>query len=232
MDAVERRRHQVATGAFQERAQEWVVDRLEPRQEVGPGPYKNGLKDGTWRQWDEHGHLRSTGSWKDGRKDGKWVTETTDDAGSMRTKGAYSDGLKQGAWTTYLNGKPYKRITYDHGTRSGRYVSWVDHVEGDYLDGRRQGTWTVWWDGDHREKREKRHYDHGSPTGSWRFWTLRGKLEMTFEHRDGKLVRVNGKPVKACPPGTTQELRYDPPGLSDTLSAACVPSGPVRSWQP
>ena len=61
--------------------------------------YKDGKKDGAWKEWDENDQLMSEAFWKDGREDGIWRQ-----------------------W--YDNGKPWTEEAYKNGRRDGTYKKW------------------------------------------------------------------------------------------------------------
>jgi antitoxin component YwqK of YwqJK toxin-antitoxin module len=42
------------------------------------GQFKNGLKHGTWKTWDENGKLTAVAHYKNDEKTGKWIINETD----------------------------------------------------------------------------------------------------------------------------------------------------------
>ncbi|MDX1799092.1 MAG: hypothetical protein R3255_10620 [Candidatus Lokiarchaeia archaeon] len=80
--------------------------------------YKNGLKNGQWKQYYKNGKVEAEGVYKDGNFDGfvKWYYEN----GVLQTQGFYRHAVKNGYWKSfesdgtlkskvyYLNGKELK----------------------------------------------------------------------------------------------------------------------------
>ena len=58
--------------------------------------YKNGVKNGIWKTWNEAGLKTAEAGFKDGKKDGAWYV--WDDQGTKRYEMYYKNGEKQGTW--------------------------------------------------------------------------------------------------------------------------------------
>jgi antitoxin component YwqK of YwqJK toxin-antitoxin module len=70
----------------------------KPRMELG---YKNGLRDGVYKQWNANNTLRE--------------------------EGAYKDNLQTGEWNlyTFKSGKLYQKVNYIEGKRDGPFVEYM-----------------------------------------------------------------------------------------------------------
>ena len=69
------------------------------------GNYKNGLKDGVWKEFDEKGEYLN------GKKTGLWVIQRNDEGRQYVDKINYENGNRVDR-TTYLNGKEVEKNTY------------------------------------------------------------------------------------------------------------------------
>lgn len=65
------------------------------------GLYKNGLKQGQWKNWHENGTLQSQQGWSDGQRDGRY--SSYDKTGFLIETGNYRHGLKDGQWVNYIS---------------------------------------------------------------------------------------------------------------------------------
>jgi antitoxin component YwqK of YwqJK toxin-antitoxin module len=66
---------------------EYFIDRSLKVQ----GQFKNGLKDGIWRRWDDKGIMTELYTWKKGVKDGSYML--FDEKGNIREAGKYKQGV-------------------------------------------------------------------------------------------------------------------------------------------
>ncbi|MFP9100761.1 toxin-antitoxin system YwqK family antitoxin [Flavobacterium sp. RHBU_24] len=65
------------------------------------GKFKNGLKEGLWKNWYEDGTLQSETYWDGGLKDGDYYLY--DPAGVLVEKGSYNNNAKNGRWINYIS---------------------------------------------------------------------------------------------------------------------------------
>jgi antitoxin component YwqK of YwqJK toxin-antitoxin module len=61
--------------------------------------YKDGKKEGTWKNWNEDGRQIAEAGFKDGKKDGFWYI--WDDQGVKRYEMFYIGGEKKGTWVVW-----------------------------------------------------------------------------------------------------------------------------------
>ncbi len=76
--------------------------------------YKNGVKEGSWKQYYTSGKLKAEGNYKDGYFDGriKWYFSS----GRVEIEGFYKHTVKNGFWKFYENdGTLKKKIYYKEG---------------------------------------------------------------------------------------------------------------------
>ncbi len=65
------------------------------------GKFNYGLKDGTWKKWNENGVIKLIESWKNGERDGIYIAY--DSLGNKTNKGYYNNDVKSGNWINYVN---------------------------------------------------------------------------------------------------------------------------------
>ncbi len=58
--------------------------------------YKDGIKHGIWKTWNEAGILTAEAGFQNGKKDGAWYV--WDDQGTKRYEMYYKNGEKKGTW--------------------------------------------------------------------------------------------------------------------------------------
>lgn len=90
------------------------------------GTYRDGKKDGVWKECFPNGVTKSEGTYVDGIKEGTWVYYY--DIGNKHFEGTYHQGQKHGVWIEYINtkeGKKFSEVTYENGNKvPGTYVQW------------------------------------------------------------------------------------------------------------
>jgi hypothetical protein len=66
------------------------------------GTFNAGLRDGTWKKWNEAGLLQEVSSWKDGLRNG--LSSVFDDSGRLKSDAHYQKDLLEGTSKEYNNG--------------------------------------------------------------------------------------------------------------------------------
>jgi len=129
-----------------------VFDFYENGQKKLDGRYRNGIKNGKWKWWNEDGGLDSTGSYKNGLMHGKWIYYHKN--GNIRGSGNFINGDggniseftgvplngRNGVWNFYYeNGQKLGNATYKNGVNVGMLTLWYENgqksEEGTYKDG-------------------------------------------------------------------------------------------------
>ncbi len=123
--------------------------------------YVGGVLVGKKTSWDEGGTLKTLGYYKDGLKDGLWKEHIDGWPCEMTyLKGDLSPTGKRVRF--YDNGQKESEIEFQNGMRSGMAIRWDRYgnkvEEGKYLDDEKHGAWIVLSE-DGREK--NRTYNHG-----------------------------------------------------------------------
>ena len=136
------------------------------------GYYKNGKKDGPWKEWDEVSSESMTYS------DGSFAYSSCSDNQDIAAEGRYKNGLKIGQWRegyskgSYVNGKKNNTWTeysrkhlvgdadfvsaisnYKLGVKDGLFITYNSRgssfyeklSEGEYKNGKKNGVWTTWF---------------------------------------------------------------------------------------
>lgn len=84
----------------------------ENRQKKMEGPYKNDLRDGTWKAWYENGTIWSEGVYKNGKRDGLGIAYHQN--GQKYIEGMYREDMRVGVWRFYdTTGVLIKEVNFD-----------------------------------------------------------------------------------------------------------------------
>ncbi len=76
-------------------------------QMIQQGQFKNGLKNGEWKEWQGNGTLGAISQWKKGRQHGK--LKVYDSNGKLSNTQRYRNGKAKGERTVFQNGKKVKK---------------------------------------------------------------------------------------------------------------------------
>ena len=118
--------------------------------------FRNGRREGTWREFDEEGNVISSQVYQNGRlvqsgvmdtdgtRRGEWVELYPDS--TLRAKGLYINGKRSGLWQYYYPGE-------------------VLEQEGSYKNGLLDGTWT-WYFADGKIQRQEDFFEN-QPEGKY-----------------------------------------------------------------
>jgi antitoxin component YwqK of YwqJK toxin-antitoxin module len=85
---------------------------LSTGQLVTEGYFKNGLKIGVWKKWNDKGELLNLSNWEKGLKNG---THEDYGNGHLIKKYNYKNDLLHGKYITYQNDTIYNQVTYKKG---------------------------------------------------------------------------------------------------------------------
>ncbi len=95
----------------------YLKKEIKSNQLIENGFFKNGLKDGMWKEWYLNGNLNTIENWDKGTLQGKFISFNKD--GSPLWKGKYNNGKKTGSWINFQKGDT---ITYINGTEKVKKV--------------------------------------------------------------------------------------------------------------
>jgi antitoxin component YwqK of YwqJK toxin-antitoxin module len=163
------------------------------------GTYRNDLKHGYFKDYDEAGKLIATSKWADGEKQENAVElvrlnvekEYYPD-GNLKTMQSYRNGVPQGVRREYAEdgtivaGYVFDRgkivgegITKDDGLRNGEWKEYYKSgglkAEGKYADGVKTGKWTYYYKNGNVEQTGS--YDkQGRPMGDWVWYYASGNI--------------------------------------------------------
>ena len=165
------------------------------------GRYRNGIKNGKWKWWNEDGGLDSTGSYKNGLMHGQWEFYFSN--GNLKGKGQYRDGDggnpselsgipfngRHGRWTFwYENGQKSEEKTYKKGKQDGLTTSWYEYgqknFEGTYKNDELNGLTTRWYE--NGQKRTEIIIKDGKLDGLGTSWYENGQKEVEGTYKDDK----------------------------------------------
>ncbi len=83
------------------------------------GLYKNGLMEGEWKSYAEHGRVMDIITYKNGIQSGLFIKYFDD--GKPLLKGSFLNGLEEGRWELYYdNGQLIGYSTFVNGKRIGK----------------------------------------------------------------------------------------------------------------
>jgi antitoxin component YwqK of YwqJK toxin-antitoxin module len=77
------------------------------------GAFTTGLKDGIWKDWNEHGTLLQVVNWRKGKRAGPFRFYNAD--GSLKQTGKYHDDQLDGPVILYVEPDSTQTQYYDHG---------------------------------------------------------------------------------------------------------------------
>ncbi len=148
------------------------------------GTYKNGLKDGYWKEYDLDGNLLSATKYVDGEKQEKAEELVQLDVktdyypdGRVKILATYTkDGVPEGVRREYNTaGEVEKSFIF----RKGKIVA-----EGIFTDaGMRQGLWKEYYT--MGKLKSTGHYKNDQKQGVWKFYYLNGQLEQVGKYLVG-----------------------------------------------
>jgi len=136
--------------------------------------YRDGKKEGVWREFDENGNVKCSQTYKkgklvdegvvdiDGKRHGEYKQFYEDS--TLKVEGAYVDGLKSGTWRYYFKNGNTEQI-------------------GEYVKDKPDGTWT-WYYQDGKKLREENYYK-GVFEGKYEEFDEEGNTLVSGSYFDG-----------------------------------------------
>ena len=191
--------YQVTT--YKEGEKDGVFKEYNPNEVlVIDGIYKEGEKHGVWSYYFNDGNKDMIGPFQDGEQHGHWDYWYPN--GQLYYKGDYENGKKTGEWNFfYNNGEPWKTGTYENDFKEGLWTSWFENgqeaFEGKYTLGLEQGVWTSWYE--NGVMKDRGSYDKGKMTATWTGWYPNDKKRYEGSYKedmkDGKWLFWTDKGV-------------------------------------
>lgn len=136
--------------------------------------FRDGKREGTWREFDENGNVISSQIYKngtlvqsgvmdtDGTRRGEWVELYPDS--TLRAKGLFINGKRSGNWKFYYPGEKLEQ-------------------EGSYKDGQFDGTWTWYYPSGKLQRTED--FLDGIPEGNYEEYDEEGNCIIKGSYFDG-----------------------------------------------
>jgi antitoxin component YwqK of YwqJK toxin-antitoxin module len=85
--------------------------------------YRNGLKNGAYRQWHEDDVLEVDGGYLDNKQHGYWTIWDSD--GNVQREGNYIKGKRDGLWIErFRNGEIARETNYQRGRKEGTVTTY------------------------------------------------------------------------------------------------------------
>ncbi len=108
------------------------------------GQYKQGSKDGDWKEFYANGSPRTVENYYNGKS--KIITKIWTREGTLMLEGEVKDGKKDGLWTYYFNsGKELRKVNYSKGSKNGLSQEWFKNgrmkLEESYQNGKLHGAY-------------------------------------------------------------------------------------------
>lgn len=187
------------------------------------GVYKNGLKNGLFKEYDKQGNLKKIEKFVDDLKQ-----ESAEEVARLDLRRDYFPTGKVKVEATYRNGVPegIRREFDENGTVVRSFIFRNGIIAGEGIinpDGLRQGLWKEYYpDG---TLKSQGNYVNGNKTGDWEFFYPKGELEQKGSYNDqGKPV---GKWVWFYSSGKILREENYRNGLKDGLMTEYSPEGIV-----
>lgn len=164
---------------------EFYDDKNKVRSEIN---YKNGIKDGVAKQYDEKGNLLKLEQFVEGESNDTiqefvFIDIRTEyhPNGTPKLVGGYANNKKQGIFREYDNtpdsGKIVNAFIYDQDIKLSEGI--IDNY------GIYKGPWKVFYRTG--EIKEEGEYSDGVKEGEWKYYYINGKLEQTGRYVKGKI---------------------------------------------
>ncbi|MGQ9622554.1 MAG: toxin-antitoxin system YwqK family antitoxin [Candidatus Caldatribacteriaceae bacterium] len=83
------------------------------------------MEHGTFTKWHENGKIMIQGTYRNGKKDGLWRECLRD--GTPKIEGTYKNGVKEGLWTVFYLSSSQKHFEgmYQNGERDGEWIEYA-----------------------------------------------------------------------------------------------------------
>lgn len=150
------------------------------------GSFKNGKRDGFWREYYDNGKLKLEGNYVVGERDGLW--KEYHNSGHLKMEGTYKDGKQDGLWKEYnYDGELQSEIGYKNGKKDGVYKTYGSKGhpldDGQYKDDKKDGFWKYY---DSFDLKEEGYYKDGGKDGLWKSYYGEGKLHSERYYKEDK----------------------------------------------
>jgi antitoxin component YwqK of YwqJK toxin-antitoxin module len=150
---------------------------LRIERQVAQDAEGNYLNHGSWKMWDQQGHLTGTGQYRDGLRHGPWVRHHK--AGEAEIVAGPIGRQFEAPFTseaTFVKGKIDGQWAITDAQQR-RVISWQ------YQRGQRHGQ-SVWWFPNGRKWRAE-EYNRGEVDGEFTEWSPEGKIVASEQYVDG-----------------------------------------------
>jgi antitoxin component YwqK of YwqJK toxin-antitoxin module len=177
-----------------------LVDEKNPK--IKWGEFKNGYKNGMFREYYPNGKKKAEGKYTNGVKEDKhteWFENKQEKSSCTYNNGNIIDGK----YVTYLeNGQKEKEETYKSGRikilgkyEDGKlselleasaefYANGQKKSEGWLKNGKKEGLWAFWFE--EGQKESEGNYKDGNEEGQWISWFRNGEEESRGNYKNGK----------------------------------------------
>lgn len=115
---------------------------IKNNQILESGTFNLGLKNGEWKEWYFNGKIKKIQFWENGIKNGSY--KLYNERSKLLTQGEFYNGGKQGEWIHY-NGNKITIEFWRRNKLNGIYKEFVDGklvLKGKYRKGLKEGIWT------------------------------------------------------------------------------------------
>jgi antitoxin component YwqK of YwqJK toxin-antitoxin module len=112
--------------------------------------YRNGKRDGEFKDYDEEGNVILQGHYVDGAKEGRWIYQTAD----YKEIGNYANDEPDSVWVSYTLPSKFKRFEgrYQSGEPVGLHMAYHPNGSrmyvGNYVSGMKEGDWKYYDEND------------------------------------------------------------------------------------
>lgn len=166
--------------------------------------YKNGVKDGIFKEWNANGTIKTEGEYQDGKMHGKWtyhyfVTKQVNQIvnyksglkhgafeeflpdGTLAIKGEYGDGKKNGNWQYFFEtGAKDMAGNFINDLQDGKWNYWYPngniYYHGNFIEGKKDSIWDFFYKTG--EQWKKGNYKLNLKEGDWTTWFENGQEAM------------------------------------------------------
>lgn len=157
----------------------------KPKIEV---PYKNGIKDGVMQTYGPAGKLSSKGLFKNGKLTDSLFTFFS--SGRLKSKAWFVNDLPEGeVWEYHSSGFPKQLNTYHNQKPNGPFKEWYENgkpkIEAEYKNGMLTNAYKTYYPTGGLDQISS--YDMGEKTGSFKQYNQSGQLIKEGLYRKGKI---------------------------------------------
>jgi antitoxin component YwqK of YwqJK toxin-antitoxin module len=176
----------IKDGMFQGTIKEWALDGTL----IYESEYDKGKQQGKETQWYATGQKKIELSYVQGEPNG--ICTEWHKNGKKKSEGNFVMGKEDGKhlwWFT--NGELDQEVPYKNGETDGLVKNWYENgtlkLESYYKLGSKDGTTTKWYE--NGQKKSVEFFKDDKPDGESTFWTSKGIVHTIRIHEDGRLVQ-------------------------------------------